>query len=314
MESNKSTAALILARLPGAGRVVYGGQEPQGEALARSYLYWRKLGRPVLRAIELAESDCVKGERRWPSRAPAGLASYQNQPSKSGGRWIEAPDLAGLRFVGFADEIAKRHGWTRTIDHKGWFADAFQDSVMRGCVYQLPADREGRPRYVPAYREGGEGRRGWSDQSGQDGAAVVFLADIELGERGGEEGEEAGGIDPGLWQAAKIADSLAERAAEESREWAEASQAGFQYAEKLEEAAEERRAFLALRAEIKGEAARPDGSAVCATIRAALAEHVRTWRKRKAEAFELRETWLSGWRGDLRSAFAESAGLRLESN
>lgn len=311
MESNKSTAALILARLPGAGRVVYGGQEPQGEALARSYLYWRKLGRPVSRAIELAESDCVKGERRWPSQAPAGLASYQNKPNDKGGRWIEAPNLAGLRFVGFADEVIKNRGGYR-MDHTGYFSDDCQDSTMRGAVYQLPADREGRPRYVPGYREGSEGRRGWTDQSGQDGAAVIFLAEIELGEPGGEDSPCAGYSQAAI-DCARRADRLAELAAEESREWSEASSAGCQYADKLEEAAEERRAFLALRAEIKGEAARPDGSAVCQAIRASLAEHVRTWRKRKAEAFELRDNWLIAWRGELRGAFAESAGLDLES-
>lgn len=41
-----STAArLIAARYNEAGRAVYGGAEPEGEALARSYKYWRQLGR-----------------------------------------------------------------------------------------------------------------------------------------------------------------------------------------------------------------------------------------------------------------------------
>ena len=308
-QEHKSTAGLILARLPGAGRTVYGGQEPAGEALASAYRYWRKLGKPASRAIELAESECVQGRRRWPSQAPAGLASYQNKPDKRGGRWIEAPEAAGLRFVGFGDEIRKRQGLR--ADCTGYYASPNNDSgeVYRPAVYQLPADREGRPRYVPAVRHGSDGRHGWRDASGQEGAAILFLADIELGEQGGEDSPSAG-YSSAMLQAARTADSLAERIAEDSRDYCEADSAGQDYASKIEEAAEARRAFLALRAELRGEAARP-GSAVRKAIREALAEHVRTWRKRKAEAFELRATWLSGWRGEFREAFADSAGINL---
>jgi hypothetical protein len=37
-------------------------------------------------------------------------------------RWIENVSAA-LRFVDFADEIARKEGRWRTIDHKGWYTE-----------------------------------------------------------------------------------------------------------------------------------------------------------------------------------------------
>jgi CRISPR/Cas system CSM-associated protein Csm5 (group 7 of RAMP superfamily) len=50
-------------------------------------------------------------------------------------RWHESP-TDHFRLVGFADTIARR-----TIRHKGWFTDDFQDGVTRGIVFRLPNNR-----------------------------------------------------------------------------------------------------------------------------------------------------------------------------
>lgn len=46
--------------------------------------------------------------------------------------WFEDPASCGLRFIGYADECTHRVG------HTGWYLDSFQDSTVRGAVWQLP--------------------------------------------------------------------------------------------------------------------------------------------------------------------------------
>src|SRR5690606_9843007 len=61
-------------------------------------------------------------------------------------RWCEDTKDAGLRFVGFADELAPR-----AIMHKGWYANLDgSGEVYRGAVWQLPA-RGGQCIYVAGF-------------------------------------------------------------------------------------------------------------------------------------------------------------------
>src|SRR5690554_4252161 len=62
-------------------------------------------------------------------------------------RWCEDTAAAGLRFVGFADELVQ----FGAIDHKGWYTDpdGFGE-VYRGAVWQLPA-RNGQCLYVAGF-------------------------------------------------------------------------------------------------------------------------------------------------------------------
>lgn len=165
-------------------------------------------------------------------------ASYQNQPNDRGGRWIENPGAAGLRFVGFSDEIAGRG-----IDHKGWFLNSFdQDEVARGAVYQLPA-RGGRPVYVEALRTGSTDKAGdWQDM-GDQGGALIFLQERHIGEPGGTSdcpGRKylSDYADSTMREAARGADQEAEFSAEKERDYQEATSAGFQATELLQESAE----------------------------------------------------------------------------
>lgn len=89
----------------------------------------------------------------WPSYTKQTAYTYH------GGRvrpvyYVE--DRAGLRYVGFADEIVR-------LRHNGWFTDReFQDDVMRGVVYMLPHGR-----YVAGYHFNGGDDKGatlWFDE------------------------------------------------------------------------------------------------------------------------------------------------------
>lgn len=259
---------------------------------------------PAVDAVARARADLAAGTRRY---APeSGLASYQNQPNERGGRWIERPDLAGLRFVGFADEL------NRHIGHKGWFQYPGGDpgDVYRGVVYRMPA-RDGRSQYVEGFVSGEDTRGGFRETptGGSDESkwpAVIFLADRHAGEPGGAEGAE--GDDSAIRDAASGADSEAEAAAERERDYQESYAFGREAADAIEEAKAERESARALMAELRGMAALPP--AVCAELRASIAGKLRRARRQYAKAAGL---WREHgepvtWRPDLADAFAEAAG------
>lgn len=203
-------ARLIAARYSKAGKAVYSGNEPQGEALARAYRYWRQHGETASESLIRAANEQMQRVTRWPVN---GDASYQNRPNERGGRWIENPRAAGLRFVGFSDELA-------SIDHNGWYLDSeIQNETARGAVYQLPA-RGGRPVYVEAVRLGDYIRgKGWRDQCGSiTGPAIVYLNERHFG----EIGEDSPRDSDAARDAARGADSEAESIAEKEREYQDA--------------------------------------------------------------------------------------------
>lgn len=103
-------------------------------------------------------------------------------------RWVEHADKV-LRFVGYADDVAKSEG-SRCVENRGWFFDNWQNEVFRGVVYQLPA-RKGVPFYV----------YGYADPWNRGSALLSF------------DGED------NALQAAVNADRFAEVCAEEEREY-----------------------------------------------------------------------------------------------
>jgi len=205
------------------------------DKLATAYRFWRASPAPMpaAKAMAKAREDVAAGINRYARSSKAALASYQNQPGERGGRWIENPDGAGLRFVGWSDELAQ----TRDR-HTGWFLypDGDPGEVARGCVYQMPS-RDGRSVYVEAIRTG-EHAAEWRD-IGEDGAAYVFLNTRHMGEPGGEEyrGPDHYGA---FRDAAHGADREAELFAEEERDYQQAYAAGRRAAEYMDKAKEER--------------------------------------------------------------------------
>lgn len=157
--------------------------------LATRAHYPKRTAQEVLAAIR-GEPSPIK-VREYPPH------SAYNPRCTDGGRWVEdVLNVKGLRFVGFADEIVN-------IWHTGWFCDELQNRTLRGAVWQLPA-LDGCARYVPGYVN-----------SDNDGAYLDFSA-VETGGRGGthcitENQEQA------CRDAARYADGMAERAAEDER-------------------------------------------------------------------------------------------------
>lgn len=117
---------------------------------------------------------------RSPVKCPPVHGAWHNGKK----RWIENTGSIGLRFVCYADQEL------RYLNHTGYFGDHFQDQIIRGAVWQLPA-RDGAPVYVYGYED-----------PNNAGAALVDF-DYTNNKR----------------DAAKWADSIAEREAEESREY-----------------------------------------------------------------------------------------------
>ena len=191
--------------------------------------------------------------------------------------WIENTCAAGLRFVGYADEIAGRPTWPcRGIDHQGWFIDSdFQSEVYRGGVWQLPA-RKGVARYLAGY----------SDPH-NDGAAFVDLNIIE-GERQTDSYDSRD--EDAKRDAAFRADSIAERNAEREREYNDVWQKGAEYESLGEDVESERSALIELLSEsreLRKDAKLKGKPALCALLRSQVTSALRTIEKAREKRAKL---------------------------
>lgn len=277
----------------------------KNQKLRDAFTYWRRknprgtaydgAGRSAIAALERARADVAANVSRYPSAINRG--AQLGAAMADGAQWGN-PDALGLRFVGWQDELR-----TRTRDtHSGWFTqpDGWDGEVYRGCVYQLPA-RNGRARYVPAYREGSTGRKknDWSDTCGEHSAALDFSNVMH-----GTRGENTSRYDTAdtLLDAARAADSLAESAAEKAREYNEAWQAGQSYRDKRDELKETRGELRALVRELK--AARTHSPAICRALRETVSDMRAEMRAAYKETERLKD---AVWR-DYYPAFNDGAG------
>lgn len=168
-------------------------------------------------------------------------------------RWCEDTADAGLRFVGFADELAPRY-----VMHKGWYTDpdGFSGEVYRGAVWQLPA-RNGECLYVAGFVD-----------PNNEGAALIDFDTIR-----GEPDDIA-------TEAAYRADDIARIHAEREREHQEKWQAAQRVRDLFEDICDARRQHTALiRAIWTGE--RDD--AIGVRLRADCRESVRRARREIAD-------------------------------
>lgn len=254
----------------------------------------RRYTQPISAAEALcrARRDVADGRSRYP------LASLNpwNPPSERGTRWVENIGQAGLRFAGWADELAR-------IDHRGWYLypDGEPDEVYRGAVLQLPA-RNGRPLYVPAYQRGSTGRDGRTWQA-DDSGFLVSLADAVPGTESDSDWYPSNRHGDGGRDAARAADSLAERDAETERDYQTAWRAGSDYAALGEELDSIRATFRPL---YRDHRALVPGTPIMECARRRLHALAERWSEVRAERAEL----ISGYRSeDEESAFREGAGL-----
>lgn len=226
---------------------------------------------------------------------------------------VSDPEAFGLRHVGNVE--AESHGGRNAFSNRdscGWYTDphgdVFRDGtgLVWGVVYQLPAHK-GRARFVAGYQFGGI-----------DGGPTLDLGNVYTSESGRGLNcsyEGAQGHDDAR-DAARAADSMAERAAEQEREYQTAWALGRAYDDARQEALEARTAALALLKERRAAMAEAGGRlpAICAAIRESVAGHVETIR-------EARDTMAKALQGegahglsvymdsDARTAFCEAAGL-----
>lgn len=163
-------------------------------------------------------------------------------PSDDGCRWVEHPD-DGLRRVGKAHDLAR-------IDHTGWFMNEFQDETAWGVVYLLPHGR-----FVP----------GTEDSYDTDGVRLDF-SDIHYA----------------ACDAARAADTLAERLAEVEREYQRVETAKMRIEDIGQEIKDHRAAVLEL---CRGIRASVMADSVCVAIR----KVIRQYRREVRELYRERE-------------------------
>jgi hypothetical protein len=147
-------------------------------------------------------------------------------------RWVENPS-DGLRFVGKAHELRGSGDGNlpyfdrSLVDHHGWYMDSHQDNTVWGEVYQLPS-RKGEPVYVPAMSTRDD------EQYNNHGAILDFHSTTA-----------------DLISAIRSADQMAERFAEEEREYQARDSAKCRIADNLESIATAYADFKALCKEVR---------------------------------------------------------------
>jgi len=253
-----------------------------GHGAAQIYRYHRQRCTPAA-ALQATRVNLIAGTSRYPKCSNKAGAPF----GSSRLRWIERPEDAGFRFVGFADEIAGR-----AIDHTGWYTHPDGDfgGTLRGAIYQLPA-RRGRARYVAGYQEIGFGSEG----------AALALGEIFTGEPGGMGETPYRGRYASTYgdtfgahrDAAFRADRIAEIYAEREREYQEACQQAARWEEAAEDMKRERAAARQLvhdmRQAIKaGLAAAPS---ICNALRSELRRRLDRWEELREERRDLADNF-----------------------
>jgi len=262
------------------------------EELKDAFTYWQRkypCGNAVT-SLKRAREDVANNVKRYPREIAHGAQCFK--PDAQGLQWCN-PDEIGLRFVGWQDELRVSRD-----SHQGWYIRAGDwDEVYRACVYQLPA-RNGKAIFIPGYREGSNSKRGWSDTCGEHSAALDFRDLYSCDD-----------ADSAKRDAARTADSLAEYAAEKSREYDEAWQAGSQYYDLGENIKSDRKHILQICAELRKAQKQitVDAPAICKTLRANIRKHYHDIQKAREERAELID---SVWH-EYRDAFNEGANEKV---
>lgn len=266
-------------------------------------------------ALDRAHADVAKGVKRYLADKAYAAVSWatENRPrtlERIG--FVQDVERAGLRHVGNVEADTPRGEiWSRR-DACGWYTtpngETFKDGtgLCWGVVYQLPA-RDGRARFVAGYVMGV-----WSDDR-----PTIDFGTIYEGERDANCSYEGSKGNQAARDAARAADSMAQRAAEEEREYQAAYGAGVRFAELGDEIAEARRQARELLADRRKARQRsPEAfpsicNAIRENVRRALADIGKAREeRRKLQAGDYVREWLPGfWSGDarLQAAFKEGA-------
>jgi len=246
--------------------------------LKSSYAWHRNhQTRPAAACIAKAREDLANDKTRYSRSTGWGVNTSFAAYGESHMQWVENPTQAGLRFVGYVDEVnTSNYAFSGGINHKGWWTedDGLNGETARGVVYQLPA-RNGRPQYLAGYEDP------------CNAGAVCLSLDIQEGEqldnRSASYSQDARDV-------ANLADGIAERMAEESRRYSEAWRAGREFEDLADEISADRKRILALLAErrqARSYAAKlyPETCAALRSIVSAALSTIRNARKQRAQLF-----------------------------
>lgn len=273
-------------------------------------------------AMERARKDVQEGKRRYPVPVkPYPAVAWQ--PGKPGLAYVENPASVGLRLVGRVMADTPRGDIWDNRENSGWYTDPYSDvfrdgtGLCYGVVYQLPG-RNGESRFVAGYQFGGCDGGPTLDLANiyaEPAAYYVPLRKTSTGTYGGywSYQDNAREMDSAR-TAAYAADSMAQHAAEQEREYQTAWAAGSRYADESHDVQVNRdflRDILKERREVKGQAGYP---ALCKALRAQVADLLRDIAKGRKSMRELADgdyRDLIFWTGEerLRDAFCEGAGL-----
>lgn len=320
---NKETTMSAAARII-AGRV-YGPFREQGgtpgdrqsfrlDTAARAYVWNRRVRKlPAGRALELAAPYAL---RPYSERPPQwfGARGSVGAAFEAGGdslRWFEGTADAGLRFIGWSDELPGGP------EHSGWFMreDDWDSETLRGGVWQLPG-RKGRARLVYGYAVFESGGR----REMNPGSAAICVSDI-LETEGPEDSEYIRESDAAR-DAARYADRVAELQAEESRDYDAAWQKGREAAEHDAECVAARRELLRLLPELRPlrrsrVPMAPLGRATCEVLRArvdSLLETISASREARDKLWDdcgsyAAEAWRAGFCDNAEGGFRRAVAL-----
>lgn len=304
----KATAALDAAR---ADMLAYRNARAHLETVAR--IRDDAAPGPDKQEAESAYRAALQAVTKATRYAPGGPSRVYYQPEnrpRTGERLahVERPESMGLRYVGRTVPETGRDVWDSRGDcgwHTDPFGDVFKDGsgLCFGVVYQLPA-KDGRARFIAGYEFGGV-----------DGGPTLDLGHVYESEssRGLDCSYEGAQGHDDARDAARAADSMAQRAAEQEREYQTAWQLGRTYDDARQEASDARTAARELLAERRQAKGTGNAPAICRAIRDSIAGHLETIRAARATmaaALQGDGPGLCVYLGEReRDAFCEAAGL-----
>lgn len=206
-------------------------------------------------ALELARKDIAEG--RFKYRRPwRNYYSVTRNPENNGITYVESPGAIGLRLVGAVAADFGRRGdaWDNSGRCK-WITRPYGETfdMAQGLVWQLPG-RKGESLFVAGYAQ--EESEGYTIDFGRI-FREAYHGDYYVGSR-----DLVAAI-----EAARHADSMAEKFAEEEREYQTAWQAGTLYADKSEEVATLRRKIMAILKERREARGAGNYPALCAALK-----------------------------------------------
>jgi hypothetical protein len=238
-------------------------------------------------SLERARAMLARGEKEycgsWPwARGAPNVTRQTKERASDNYAWIENTDSAGLRFVGYADEIVRG----RAIDHKGWFTNEFAYETYRGAVWQLPG-RKGVARFIAGYQDPNNADAAFVDLDIIFNESEYMLRRLDHG--GPVYATQENANEQAKKDAAFRADSIAQRNAEREWEYNEGWQAGARWADLAEQISTTRQETLDLLSEMKVERKAREATApeICATLRNAVARALRDIEKMREERAEL---------------------------